>query len=57
MPADTAFQLLELARQLPIRFQGFAQIYEARMIAMLTCTARSLLSTLDSMATPCSVKA
>jgi hypothetical protein len=29
----------------------------ARMISMFTATARSLLSTLESMATPCSVKA
>lgn len=27
------------------------------MISMFTCTARSLRSTLESMATPCSVKA
>jgi hypothetical protein len=27
-----------------------------RIIAMLTCTARSLFKTLDSIATPCSVK-
>ena len=29
----------------------------ARMISILTCTARLLFKTLDSMATPCSVKA
>ena len=29
----------------------------ARMIAMFTFTARSLFNTLDSIATPCSVKA
>src|SRR5438445_488523 len=29
----------------------------ARMISMFTCTARLLFKTLDSMATPCSVKA
>ena len=29
----------------------------ARMISMLTCTARGLRRTLESMATPCSVKA
>jgi hypothetical protein len=30
---------------------------KARMISMLAATARLLLSTLDSMATPCSVNA
>jgi hypothetical protein len=29
---------------------------KARMMAMFTCTARSLPSTLESIATPCSVK-
>jgi hypothetical protein len=47
----------ELSIKFFVRFQLCRSITKARLIAMLTAMARSLLRTLDSIATPCSVKA
>jgi hypothetical protein len=54
--AEPMFELFELAGQVFVGGQQFAQA-DARMMAMLTWMARLLRRTLESMATPCSVKA
>ena len=52
-----AFQLVQPTRKFGVRREHLWHITNARMISMLTITARLLLNTLESMATPCSVKA
>jgi len=47
-----AFKLVQPARKFDIGCEHFSQLTNARMISMLTNTARSLFSTLDSIATP-----
>jgi hypothetical protein len=48
----------ELAYRLKYRLDLAIMLFtKARMIAIFTCMALSLLSTVESIATPCSVKA
>jgi hypothetical protein len=51
------FEFLKLARQVFMHSQDFPQTHERPQIPMLTRTARLLRGTVESMATPCSVKA
>ena len=50
-------QFLEFSCQIFVRGQQFAKRTKARMMAILTSTARRLRKTLESMATPSCVKA
>jgi hypothetical protein len=50
-------QLLDFLRQGFVAGQQLAQFDESAAMRMLICTARSLLSTAESIATPCSLKA
>ena len=52
-----AFEFIETSSEFGVRCEHLAQFYECRMISMLTETARLLGKTLESIATPCSVKA
>ena len=57
--ADGVENLLELGIVFALQVGQFASevgVGQERMMAMLACTARALRSTLESMATPCSVK-
>jgi hypothetical protein len=54
---EAAFQLLQLLEDLLVRKEHLAHTVKTRMIWMLTRMACSLFKTLESMATPCSVKA
>src|SRR5439155_27152726 len=51
------FQCGEFAGKIGIERSISRRRTNVRMIAMFTCTARSLRKTLESIATPCSVKA
>ncbi|MEZ5643616.1 MAG: hypothetical protein R3E99_00365 [Burkholderiaceae bacterium] len=46
---------LDAAGQIAVGIHQAAQLHKVRMMAMLTSTARCERSTLESMATPCSV--
>jgi len=56
MAFELAFQLGKLAGQVSFVASSRRKVTNARMMATLTCTARPLRKTLDSIATPCSVK-
>ena len=51
------FQRGELAGKFRVREKHLAQTHKGAHDGMLTCTARELRRTLESIATPCSVKA
>ncbi|MGB7845388.1 MAG: hypothetical protein WBL63_07215 [Candidatus Acidiferrum sp.] len=51
-----ARHFLDFSPQFLVGGQQLLKWTNARMMAMLTCTARSLRRTLESIATPCSVK-
>jgi hypothetical protein len=55
--AEPLVEFLQLAGQVLVRGEDSRKRTNARMMAMLTSIARSLFRTLESMATPCSVKA
>jgi hypothetical protein len=64
MAGEAALQLLQLLEELPMRKEHFPHLpagrqvrVKTRMMWILTKMACSLFSTLESMATPCSVKA
>jgi hypothetical protein len=54
---DAALELVQPGGKFAVTARIFRSRTKARMISRLTRTARSLRSTLESMATPCSVKA
>jgi hypothetical protein len=51
------FHRVYFSAQLFVSCEHSAEPDKVRMIAMFTCTARELRSTLESIAMPCSVKA
>jgi len=57
LPIVPLFQVRELSSQVVMGLQHLTESDEGSMISTLTRTARALCNTLESMATPCSVKA